>query len=141
MKELLRILFFSKTILLTPHPIDLHGRIELIPDEPIEAITNGAGIEVDVSSMIAWKNHENIMLFKRRLLSLFPPETISVKLIGENAELEMYYDGSYSFNENIVILYVEAKNGVPVGVKYNKVVVSSGVKLKHIKVYWRNYKY
>lgn len=113
----------------------------MIPDEPIEAITNGAGIEVDVSSMIAWKNHENIMLFKRRLLSLFPPETISVKLIGENAELEMYYDGSYSFNENIVILYVEAKNGVPVGVKYNKVVVSSGVKLKHIKVYWRNYKY
>ena len=141
MRELFVIFFFSKTVLLTPYPIDLYGSIELTLDNPIEAITTGAGIEIDVSTMIKWESREDIEGFERRLLSLFPPGSVSAKIIGNNIKLPMYYEGAYSFNENSVVLYLDAKHGVPTGIKFSMVIVSSTVEMKNIKIFWRNYKH
>jgi len=45
MKEFFLILFFAKSILLTPSGVDLNSEWTQIPlDEPLEAITSGAAI-------------------------------------------------------------------------------------------------
>jgi len=57
MKNLLLILFFSKIVLLTPAPIQLTDTwLELSPDKPIEAITSGASIYIDITSSIPSPN-------------------------------------------------------------------------------------
>ena len=52
-KVLLMILLFGKTVLLTPTPIDLSNNwTTIIPKKPLKAITDGANIEIDVTSLI-----------------------------------------------------------------------------------------
>lgn len=141
MKEFFLILFFSKTILLTPEPIDLHGRLELVPDKPIEAITSGAGIQVDVSSMAAWNAKEDILVFRKKLSDIFPPGTINAKLVGKGKGVTLSYQGNHQFNKDNVMLSLYAENGMPTGVEFTKVIIESSIELDGVKVYWKNYKH
>jgi len=141
MKEFFLILFFSKTVLLTPDPINLHGRLELVPDKPIEAITSGASIQVDVSSTAAWNGKEDILVFRKKLSDLFPPGAIKAKLVGKGKEVTLSYQGNYQFNKDNVMLSLCADNGIPTGVEFTKVIIESSIDLNRIKVYWKNYKH
>ena len=142
MKEFFLILFFSKTLLLTPDPINLHGRLELVPDKPIEAITSGASIQVDVSSMATRNWKEDILVFREKLSDLFPRSTIKAKLVGkDNKEVTLSYQGGHQFNKDIAMLSLHAHNGMPTGIEFTKVIIESSIKLNGIKVFWKNYKH
>ena len=141
MKDFFLILLFSKTVLLTPDPINLHGRLELVPDKPIEAITSGASIQVDVSSMAAWNDKEDILVFRKKLSDLFPPGTIKAELVGESKAVTLSYQGNHQFNRDNVILTLYADNGIPTGVEFTKVIIESSIELNGIKIYWKNYKH
>ena len=141
MKEFFLILFFSKTILLTPDPINLHGRLELAPDKPIEAITSGASIQVDVSSMVGWNGKEDILVFRKKISDLFPLGTIKAKLVGKGKEVTLSYHGDHQFNKDHVMLSLYADNGVPSSVEFTKVIIESSIELNGIKVYWKNFKH
>lgn len=142
MNEFFLILFFSKTVLLTPDLINLHGRLELVPDRPIEAITSGASIQIDVSSMVAWDGKEDILIFRKKLSEHFPPGTITAQLIGkDNKEVTLSYQGNHLFNKNNVMLSLYAGNGMPTDIEFTKVIIESNIKLLGIKVIWINYKY
>jgi hypothetical protein len=139
--EFLRILFFAKMVLLTPEPIDLHGSVELRPREPLIAITTGASIEVDVSSMITKNPQEGVVEFRRRVNTMLPLGAIEAKLLGsETRAVALRYDGSVAYSENQVMLSLTSDTGVPTGTEFTQVVVMSRVDLKSIKVSWRNYK-
>ncbi len=58
MKKLILIMLFGKTVVLTPEPVTLEGRMELVPDEPLNVVTSGAHIQIDVSSMVRRKEGE-----------------------------------------------------------------------------------
>ena len=73
MKEFFLILFFSKSILLTPTPVTLEGIVSLVPEEPISAITTGASVEIDISSIIVKGQNEGIVEFRERLKKIFHP--------------------------------------------------------------------
>lgn len=141
MKDFFLILLFSKTVLLTPDPINLHGRLELVPDKPIEAITSGASIQLDVSSMAAWNGKEDILAFRKRLSDLFPSGTIKAKLVGNGEEVTLSYQGNHQFNKDNVMLSLYTDDGIPTGVEFTKVIIESSIKLNRIKVYWKNYKH
>ncbi len=141
MKEFFLILLFSKTILLTPDPINLHGRLELVPDKSIRAITSGASVQIDVSSLINKDENEGILAFRKRLLGMFPPKTISAKLLGEDAGVVLQYDGGYSFNKDGVWLGLYAENGIPTDIEFKRVVIESSIKLNGIKILWKNYRH
>lgn len=142
MKEFFLILLFSKTVLLTPEPVDLDGRIELAPDTPIEAITPGASIEIDVTPVIAWSGKEDITSFDKRLSDHFPPGGITATLVADGHEnVALSYRGHHRFNGKRVVLSLDADHGVPPGVKFNRVIIQSNIKLEGVRVYWRNYKH
>ena len=78
------ILFFSKMVLLTPSPITLSENwIEIIPEKPLIAITGGAAIYVDVSSIT---NNFEIDSLREKFPknSIQPRQMVSIKLITNN---------------------------------------------------------
>lgn len=142
MKELFLILFFSQTVLLTPEPVDLDGIMKLTPEKPLEAITHGASLQIDVSSMIAWREKENILSFRSRLTALFPPGSIEAELIGkDNESILLHYEGEHQFNRNSVMLSLYADDRVPTNLEFKQVILKSYIELKGVQVYWKNYKH
>lgn len=142
MLDFLRILFFAKTILLTPEPITLFGDAELRPTDPLTAITSGAGIEIDVTSMLARKQAEGIVEFRSRALEAFPPGSIEARLSGKGtADVVLRYEGNVIVADNAVVLGLSANPGVPTDAAYDRVALKTTVKLDAVRVSWRNAKH
>lgn len=142
MLDFFRVLFFAKTILLTPEPITLLGDVEIRPTLPLTAITAGASIEIDVSSMMTKHQKEGIVEFRRRVTEAFPSGSINAKLFGkDNREVILSYDGGVAYTDKAVYLGLYAHDGVPTGVEFNRVKLTSRVQLNSVKVSWRNAKH
>ena len=141
MKEFFLILFFARMVLLTPEPVDLHGQLVLTPAKSLEAITPGASIQIDVSSLIKWGEKEDILAFRKRLEGRFPSGGIGARLIGRDSqEVVLRYEGNHQFNESSVMLSLYADEGVPTNIEFTKVILESDVELKGVRVFWKNYK-
>ena len=140
MKELFLILLFSKTVLLTPVPIDLYGQLDLIPERPLEAITSGASIQIDVSSRISWDG-EDIFDFRQKLSDIFPPGTIEAELKGSHDEkVILVYTGHTEFNDESVRLLLYAEPGVPLDVEFEKVSIKSSIRFEGVRIFWKNFR-
>lgn len=142
MKEFFLILFFAKTISLTPEPVDLIGEMELQPKEPLKAITSGASIQIDVSSTITWGGDEGIVELRQRLAKMFPANSIKAKLIGNsNQEVVFTYKGNHLFNRDSVTLSLYSDNGVPTDMEFRRVIITSNIELKGVYIFWKNHKH
>jgi len=142
MMEFVRLLFLAKTILLTPAPIDIFGEIELKPAKPLTAITAGASIEIDVSSMIKKHKGEDIIQFRRKVEETFPASMVEAKLISvSRQELILSYRGDCAYSENAVLLILRAEGGVPIDIAFQTLVVRSRKKLEAVTVSWKNYQH
>ena len=124
MKDFLLALFLSKIIALTPQPVDILGTLEIRPTEPIEAITSGASIEIEVSHLLGEKR--GIDETNRELEALFPAGTIEAELhsVGHQP-VTLRYEGKYAWSGNTKSLILSGASGVPTGVEFSKVVVTS----------------
>lgn len=141
MKEFLLILLFGRAMVLTPDPVSFHGAIVLVPTEPIEAVTAGASVLIDVSSMISERDKERLWFSDEVFLELFPVSSVHGKLIGrEGTEVALEYTGGYSIGQDAIEMSLVARHGVPTGTKFNRVVVESKMKLVDVRVVWKNYK-
>ncbi len=137
----LLILFFSKTILLTPEFIDVDTNMsgfEMSLSEPVSAITQGASIQIDVSEMLMKDGENNIIEIRNRVRNHFPENSVEVELIGEQVEINLTYQGGVSTNKDSVRL-VFSNNEMPTGVDFNRIVIKTNVGLSRVKIYWRNY--
>lgn len=143
MMEFLRILFFAKTVLLTPEPINLLGDVELRPREPLTAITAGASIEIDVSSMITKPRQESVEDFYRRAEAMFPSGAAEAKLLTKDKrEVVLNYDQrGIAFSNDTVFLVLSADGGVPTDIEFEIVRLTSRIELQSVKVTWKNYKH
>jgi hypothetical protein len=139
MIEFLRILFLGKMLLITPQPVDLDGMVEFKLGEPLTAITAGATLEIDVSSMISKRREEPIIDFRRRVDEAFPAGTVEATLFGENVRVEMPYTGNYAYSDAGVTLLLQSKDGVPTGVEFSRLTITSQSTLRSIAVRWRNH--
>jgi hypothetical protein len=142
MMTFLRILIFAKIVLLTPEPIDLFGEVELKLRESLTAITKGASIEINISSLITKPRQEGILEFRRRLREVFPPGTIEATMISKDKrQVTLHYNGASAYSGNEVILILDADGGVPTDVEFEKLIITSRINLKSVTVSWKNYKY
>lgn len=142
MIDFLLILFFSKTLLLTPSPIDVNGSVEIHPSKPLKAITEGASLELDVSSIVEMGSikDEGILRLKQKVLEKFPSGKIHAKLITEDGRsVNLEYVGHYSYRDYNIWLILEGNPGIPTDLKFNSVRIESEIPLKGIKVFWKNY--
>jgi hypothetical protein len=142
-KEFLLILFFSKMVLLTPDPVDLYGEKDIYPKDLLTAITSGASVEVDVTDFMGGIDIKKIGIVEsRKLLEEKIPEG-SVKCVLYSSTGEKIYldDTGYALSNNAARLTLSASSGVPTNIKFNKVVITSRINLKGVKVYWKNSKH
>ena len=141
MLEFLRILFFAKTVLLTPQPVTLLGDMELRPQEPLTAITSGAGIEIDVTSMLARRQDEGIVDLRRRVVEAFPRGRIEARLLGKGPEVLLRYEGGVAVSDDAIVLGLVAEGGIPTDAEFDRVILKTAVKLESVRVSWRNAKH
>ena len=139
MKELFLILFFSKTVLLTPTPISIDKEwIEIEAEKSFSAITGGAAIYLDVSAYIP-KDYELIEQFDE-VKRIFPDNTVTGVMIAENGtEFKIQNKGS-SHSKSDVRLIMDYGSSMPTDINFKKLKLKSNKELKGINVYWKNFK-
>lgn len=143
MKEFFLILFFSKTVLLTPVPVDISGELVIRPEKPLEAITPGASLGIDVSDLIGrLKIKEAGVIEVRELLKEKITEgSVSATLHGTKGEKVVLNESGISIANDVARLNLYADAGVPTNVAFNKIIITSRTELKGVKVYWKNFKH
>lgn len=141
MLDFIFILLFGKTVLLTNIPVDIQDTSSISLEKPISALTPGASIQIDVSSMIKYEPKSNIADFRKKIEEMFPPQSIQATLVsigGENVILK--YNGASMFNEKQVLISLYSDIGVPKSTEFNRIQISSATKLRSVKLLWMNYK-
>lgn len=141
MKEFFLILFFSKTVLLTTAPIDLFGEKILVPDESLNAITQGASIQIDVSDYIAHSNLTGggLVENQKQLNELIPQGSMKAILFGTDGSQKQLDHIGFSWSPNDTRVVLTSTSGIPTDREFNKVIITSCVNLKSVRVYWKNY--
>ena len=136
MKEFFLMLFFAKSILLTPGGVDLtHEWLQILLDEPLEAITSGAAIYVDVTK------HVDADISIDELDDTFPPGTIKVRLVREASQDTLLENNSaYTFEEGKVYLNLDAADGVPTDKGFTEMYIQSSKPLGGVSLVWTNYR-
>ncbi len=77
---LFKLIFFLKTILLTPSPINISNEwVSIKPSEPLEAITGGAAIHIDITQFVKPFQFDEVS-------KKFPNGGIEGKLIQQNGK-------------------------------------------------------
>ena len=141
MKEFFLILFYSKVVLLTPAPVDVLGQMEIAPAEPLEAITRGANIQIDVSSYTGGLSLKNtgIVELRQAVRNKIPEGSVTATLYSAQGHKIELHDSGISLGPEDARLIFHAASGVPTDVASNRVVIASRVGLKGVKVFWQNY--
>ena len=136
MKEFFLMLFFAKSVLLTLGGADINNEWMQVPlEEPLEAITSGASIYVDVTKYVDADASIN------KLDATFPAGTVRVRLVQKDGQETLLRNSSaYSFEEDKVYLILYAADGVPTGKEYTELYVRSTKPLSGVSLVWRNHR-
>ena len=147
MKTLFLILFFSKTILLTPTPVDLTNNwLEITPQESFSAITGGASILIQVpieDSRIKTINRDGDIF--NQLDRIFPPETYEAILTDSKGNIILLSERHFSISdfsftrEDSLHISLSAKSPMPTKVEFISVKIKSISVINNVKIYWKNY--
>lgn len=132
---------FTTAMLLTHHPVSFKGRIELVAERPLRALSSGAEIEIGLPlASIDGKSRELLAGWKT-IRSSFPAGTIVGYLVDEDGEaVTLTYRGYSSISNEDVRLILDSKNGISTDKSFSKVIIESDVQLNNVNIYWRNYK-
>ena len=136
MKEFFLMLFFAKSILLTPGGVDLTREWLQIPlDEPLEAITSGAAIYIDVTK------HVDADISIDELDATFPAGTIKVRLV-HNAVQETLLDNNsaYTFEEGKVFFNIDNYFGLSTDKEFTEMYIQSAKPLSGVSLVWTNHR-
>ncbi len=141
LKTFFLILFLSKSVILTPDPISVgDGEVELSLGENISAITTGATLQIDVSTMIDLDSKSGVVQIRKVAEAQFPSGTISAILVNdENSMIPLTYFGGILVNDGSVRLSLEGK--IPLETEWNKVVLKSDLELREVSIVWLNAKH
>ena len=136
MKEFFLIMFFAKSILLTPGGVDLTREWLQIPlDESLEAITSGAAIYVDVTK------HVYVDVSIDDLDDIFPAGTIKVRLVHDDGQETLLDNSSaYTFEEDKVYLNLDSIGGVPTHKEFTEMYIQSAKPISGVFLIWSNHR-
>jgi len=133
----LKILFFGGVTTLTPNSINLGDKeIRLALKEPIEAITSGASIIVDVSEHI---NAKTVTDAFKEIDIKYPNGCIVAKLISNDSKEIILSESSGAWANDNISIHLRAKNGIPTDLEFNLVEIKSCKSIVGTNLKWRNY--
>lgn len=143
MKELFLILFFSKTVLLTPVPVNISGEVVIRPEKPLEAITSGASLDIDVIDFIGRIkiNEAGIFEIREIIKKKIPEGSVTATLHGSQGEKILLNKSGISKAKDVARLSLYADSGIPTNMAFNKITITSSTELRGVQVYWKNFKH
>ena len=136
MWNFIKLLIFSKTILLTPSPIDLHGEVVIVPEQPLTAISAGAHLTVDVTAIFG--GPEAFWKIEEERQKKIPDGTLEARLFTEDGESVLLTYNGLSSSKDKLLAKLFAEDGVSTEVEFVKVVVNSKVPLHDVRITWEN---
>lgn len=142
MLDFLIILLFAKIVLLTPEPVNIKANEKYIIklEKPISAITDGASIQIDITDMFLHNDKADLIELRKLIKKRFPRGSIQVKLMNQNKNITLNYDGMSAINAKNIRLLLNG-NDVVKGDEFDRVDLKSDYQLQKIKIYWKNYQH
>ena len=122
MLELLKLIFFTKILLLTPGPISFESELTIYLKEPISAINGKGHLQVDVTLMMpgVLRGEPNREL--NLLSEAFPEKCMTARLVnsktGDNVLLSRV---SHATNEDQLLIYIMSESGVPTDLEFDEI--------------------
>lgn len=135
MKEFFAILFFGKVVLLTPNPVTIDDYIDLDLDDPIVAVTTGAALEIDVSSMIVVAD---ISATRGALRSRFPEDCLRATLHSSDSQVVLSRIGPL-ISDDRALISLSSDSGVPLRTEFSHIELASCVRMTDVEIYWKNH--
>ncbi|MFL0807361.1 MAG: hypothetical protein K6L60_08750 [Oceanobacter sp.] len=134
---LIKIILFGGSTVLTPTPVDIRSEPILIEfEKPIDAITKGASINIDVtpyiSSQIASDGFKEID-------STFPSGCVKAIVKSKKDERITLSKSSGRWGGKKKMLNLRSESGVPTGVKFVTMQLISCKEINNTVITWYNY--
>jgi hypothetical protein len=131
-------LIFGGTVLVTPAPVNIVDHL-LLSIAPVSSIDGHGNLQIDVSAQIPAAS--GVFRSHARGLAAFPPDCVRATLLqsGGSSSVKLVYAGKMVFTDSGLRLLLESPDGIPPGIKFDRVEISASVPLRSVKVYWRNY--
>ena len=136
MLTFIKILFLGGVTTLTPNSIDIGDKaVRIVLKEPIEAITSGASIIIDVSEHIKAKTVSDAF---KEIDIKYPNGCIVAKLISNDSNEIILSESSGAWGNNNISIHLRAKNGIPTDLEFNLVEIKSCKSIMGTNLKWRN---
>jgi len=137
MLTLIKIILFGGSTLLTPNPIDIgHEPIQIAFEKPLKVITKGASINIDVSPYIT---ANNVFDGFKEIESSFPEGCVIAVLESVDGKKIVLSKSSARWGGDNKMLNLKSNIGVPTGVKFVGIQISSCKAISDTNVTWYNY--
>lgn len=134
---LIKIILFGGSTVLTPTPIDIGNDPILIEfEKPIEAITKGASINIDVTPQIS---SQTVSEGFKEIDSIFPNGCVKATLKSKQGEAITLSKSSGRWGGKKKMLNLSSESGTPTGVKFVNMQLSSCKVISNTVITWYNY--
>ena len=123
--------------MVTQDPINIGTEgVELAPAEKIEAITGGAALYIDITSYISADNAVDAL---REVEKRYPEGCIKTVLSTNSGQLVTLDSISGAWGGDNTQVRLSSSKGVPVGVEFTSIKISSCTEIRNTVVKWINY--
>ena len=140
MKALFLILFFGKSVVLTPEPIDIVGEVTFQLPEPVSAITRGAHVRIDVTrSLPSNIDTDDVIAVLDYLRDEFPDGSVTATLVTESGQMTILDRVGGSTGGEVAELTLWSLSGVDTGVDFSELKIETTIRLEGVTVLWQNY--
>jgi len=135
----IKILFLSKALLLTAEPISISGSYTLALKEELNVITEGAGLQIEISKFLKEKNR-NRNYFRTGISDIIPPKSITADMYYQNKKIiTLELSPSIGFRKEKIFIYLKNSKEINSNMKFDKIVIKTQLKLKDISLTWMNF--
>ncbi len=139
MLELLKLILFTKLLLLTPDPVSFESEQTIHLKEPIGAINSKGHIEIDVTLMMPNALQGKLNKELNLLSEKFPEKCMTARLVNSKTGDDVLLSRvSYATNEDQLLIYIMSESGVPTDLEFDEVHIQTSVSLDKVSVYWKN---
>lgn len=140
MKEFFLILFFAKSVALTPEPIDIVSDVTFELAEPVSAITSGAHVRIDVSRTLPGNLDASDPVAVLDYLSVqFPDGSVSATLTTGSGQSQILDRVGGASDGTRAELMVSSSTGVETGTDFSELTIETTVRLNSVTVVWQNH--
>lgn len=140
MWEFIQGLFLAKLLLLAGPGDFVPGTHQIEIREPVSAISGGASLRLDITSMVP-QEARSLAASREWIEKTFPDNSIRATLKSKDGlSVNLSFDGASSWEPESIQLIIAASEGVPKGVEFSSLALSTDLHLQQVTLTWANYK-